>query len=186
MTPRPIARRALRSGVVGAAMVFALVGCGVNLGSSGSSSDQSQLGKFYGQSLTWTACEGELQCASFDAPLNYAEPDGPTVAIVIASGIGETIKMLKSPAKDPTKRLGSLVVNPGGPGGSGYEFAQYASGTISPAVMAQYDVVGFDPRGVARSTPIKCLDGPETDKFISTLGAPANAEQQRPRRQVRP
>ncbi len=174
MTPRPIARRALRSGVVGAAMVFALVGCGVNLGSSGSSSDQSQLGKFYGQSLTWTACEGELQCASFDAPLNYAEPDGSTV----------TIKMLKSPAKDPTKRLGSLVVNPGGPGGSGYEFAQYASGTISPAVMAQYDVVGFDPRGVARSTPIKCLDGPETDKFISTLGAPANAEQQRRVEQV--
>ena len=124
--------------------------------------------------MTWTSCEGELQCASFEAPLNYAEPAGPAVMI----------KLLKSAAKDPTKRIGALVANPGGPGGSGYEFAQYAGGTISPSVMAAYDVIGFDPRGVARSTPIRCLDGPQTDQFLSTVGAPANAAQQQQVEQV--
>ena len=161
----------LRAAVGLAAVV--LTGCGVQLG-SGTSSEQSDLDKYYRQSMTWTSCEGELQCASFEAPLNYAEPAGPAVMI----------KLLKSAAKDPTKRIGALVANPGGPGGSGYEFAQYAGGTISPSVMAAYDVIGFDPRGVARSTPIRCLDGPQTDQFLSTVGAPANAAQQQQVEQV--
>ena len=89
-----------------------------------------------------------------------------------------TIKMLKSPAKGSDKRFGSLVVNPGGPGGSGYEFA-IRQRTISPAVMAQYDVVGFDPRELKAQHLIKCLDGPETDKFISHPRSPCQREQQR-------
>ncbi len=125
------------------------------------------LSRFYGQSITWSACDGEFQCGSFEVPLDYANPSGEAI----------TIKVLKAPATDKSKRLGSLVVNPGGPGASGIEFARYAGGTISPAVLAQYDIVGFDPRGVIESTPIKCMDGPQTDRFLSTLGAPATAGQ---------
>lgn len=154
--------------------VAAVLGACSQPGASGDPSAVNDLSRYYDQSITWTACEGEFQCGSFEVPLDYANPSGDAI----------TIKMLKSPAKDPTKRRGSLVVNPGGPGGSGIEFAQYASGTISPAVMAQYDIVGFDPRGVVQSTPIICLDGPQTDQFLATLGAPATPEQREQVEQV--
>lgn len=146
-----------------------LGGCALPSGASDTGEQgQPDLARFYNQSLTWTACEGEFTCASYQVPLDYTKPSGEAI----------TIKILKSPAKDPTRRLGSLVVNPGGPGASGIELAQYASGVVSPEVLAAYDIVGFDPRGVAKSTPIECLDGPQTDQLISTVGAPANAAQQ--------
>ena len=154
------------------ATLLGATGCGLfgsaDNGDRGPGNNQAELSRYYGQSVTWSACEGSYQCAQYQVPLDYSNPAGESI----------TIKMLKSPAKDPTKRLGSLVVNPGGPGGSGIEFAQYASGTISSSVLDQYDVIGFDPRGVAKSTPIECLDGPQTDQLIATLGAPATATQE--------
>lgn len=129
--------------------------------------DVGDLSRYYDQSITWTACDGEFTCGSFEVPLDYANPTGEAIMI----------KVLKAPATDKSKRLGSLVVNPGGPGASGIEFAQYAGGTISPSVLAQYDIVGFDPRGVVKSTPITCMDGPATDRFLSTVGAPATPAQ---------
>ena len=129
--------------------------------------EPGDLSRFYNQSITWTACKSEFQCGTFDVPLDYSNPSGETI----------TIEVLKAPATDQAKRLGSLVINPGGPGASGVEFAQYAGGTISPSVLAAYDVVGFDPRGVVASTPIVCMDGEQTDQFLASLGAPADAAQ---------
>ena len=155
-------------GAVLAGLVL-LVGCGTSSGASDSGSQaQPDLSRFYNQSVTWTACEDDFQCASYQVPLDYNNPSGEAI----------TIKMLKSPAKDPTHRQGTLVVNPGGPGASGIELAQYAASLVSREVLAAYDIVGFDPRGVVKSTPIECLDGPQTDQLISTIGAPVNAAQQ--------
>ena len=114
------------------------------------------LAEFYQQEPSWKACTAGFQCAKVKVPLDYADPEGPTMRLALtrlkASGTG--------------KRIGSLLVNPGGPGGSGLEYAQRARTTISPGVRARYDVVGFDPRGVGESDPIDCLDDKDLDTFL--------------------
>lgn len=74
------------------------------------------LSAYYGQNLTWTGCGGKFECATMSVPLTYDEPDGESI----------DIKLLRLPAADPEQRLGSLVLNPGGPGGSGIEYARAA------------------------------------------------------------
>lgn len=117
---------------------------------------------FYTQVLTWKNCENALQCATATAPLDWANPadDSIELALVRSKATG-------------SNRLGSLLLNPGGPGGSGYDFvAQSENGGVTAAVQAQYDIVGFDPRGVGKSTPITCGDDPKVlDHFL--YGDPA-------------
>ncbi|MDQ0754226.1 alpha/beta hydrolase [Arthrobacter sp. B3I4] len=113
----------------------------------------AELRSFYSQQLNWTRCEGDFQCAKVKVPLDYSKPDGGTIEIAA----------LKLAAKSGNKK-GSLLVNPGGPGGSGYDFVKDAGTTnISDKVRAAYDVVGFDPRGVKRSAPVTCLTDRERD-----------------------
>jgi len=127
------------------------------------------LQKFYSQQLTWGSCAGYgssdlgkmamgvpgVQCARMDVPLSYSEPDGPSVQIAV----------VRKPAQGPGQRIGSLVINPGGPGASGTEAA--AALTVTPSMSklnARFDVVGFDPRGIGASRPqLKCLSGQERD-----------------------
>jgi pimeloyl-ACP methyl ester carboxylesterase len=84
--------------------------------------------------------------------------------------------LIRLRAGDPTHRIGSLVVNPGGPGESGIDFVREAAATIfSPEIRARFDIVGFDPRGVGSSTPVHCLD--TLDHFIprdATAATPAD------------
>jgi pimeloyl-ACP methyl ester carboxylesterase len=105
------------------------------------------LARFYDQRLDWTPCRGEYTCARVEVPLDYDNPAGPTIELAL----------LKVPASDPGRRLGSLLVNPGGPGVSALDYAQAADQVVSPAVRAVYDVVGLDPRGVGESTPLDCV-----------------------------
>ena len=113
----------------------------------------AELRSFYSQQLNWARCEGDFQCAKVKVPLDYSKPDGATLEIAA----------LKLAAKGGSKK-GSLLVNPGGPGGSGYDFVKDAGATnISDKVRAAYDVVGFDPRGVKRSAPVTCLTDAERD-----------------------
>ena len=113
----------------------------------------AELRSFYSQQLNWARCEGDFQCAKVKVPLDYSKPDGATIEIAA----------LKLAAKGGSKK-GSLLVNPGGPGGSGYDFVKDAGATnISDKVRAAYDVVGFDPRGVKRSAPVTCLTDAERD-----------------------
>jgi len=80
-------------------------------------------------------------------PLDYDNPTGPTIDIAVN----------EVPARQPADRIGALLVNPGGPGGSGTEFV--ASGLDLPGeVLDRFDVVGFDPRGVGQSTKLSCGD----------------------------
>ena len=119
-------------------------------------SDKEPLAKFYTQDLSWSPC-GPDQCARLTVPIDYSNPDGGTVKLHV----------LRVPAKNPSKRIGSLLVNPGGPGASAAEgYAQFADFIVTKPVRASYDIVGFDPRGVGSSSPITCLNNRELDSFL--------------------
>ncbi|MBF6066073.1 alpha/beta fold hydrolase [Nocardia terpenica] len=100
--------------------------------------------------LQWRACGDGLHCATMEVPLDYSDPDGGTIRIAV----------IRRSATDSAHRAGSLVVDPGGPGVSGVEFVRDNADYFSPAVRAHYDLIGFDPRGVAASTRVHCGDGP--------------------------
>ncbi len=97
-----------------------------------------------GGRLEWSRCDGGFQCATVQVPLDYKNPQGKSLGL----------KIVRRPATDPSARVGSLLVNPGGPGGSGIDFAEGFS--LPPDVSKHFDIVGFDPRGVGRSAPIEC------------------------------
>ncbi len=126
-------------------------------------SDKENLARFYTQDLAWSEC-GNSQCARLTVPIDYSHPDGGTIKLAV----------LRVAAKSPSKRIGSLVVNPGGPGGSGVDYARAADFIVTKPVRAAYDIVGFDPRGVGSSSPIKCLDNRELDTFLGTDPTPDN------------
>src|SRR4051812_33658347 len=117
----------------------------------------SSLKKFYEQSLTWSKLGGGIDSTYVKVPLSWDDPSGAIIRIAVArhsAGSG---------------RLGSLLINPGGPGGSGYEFVdQYSSYIVTDAVLKKYDIIGFDPRGVGRSLPaITCYKDPkQEDKLL--------------------
>jgi len=97
------------------------------------------------QPVTWTTC-GALQCGSVTVPLDYANPDGPTIQIAV----------VRHPALDPSERIGSLVINPGGPGASGINDLPNELSVLTPELLDRFDIVSFDPRGVERSSPVEC------------------------------
>ena len=120
----------------------------------------STLSPYYGQKLTWRTCGVPgFQCATMKAPLDYAKPTSGDIRLAVA----------RKKATGPGKRLGSLLVNPGGPGGSAVGYLQQYAGIGYPAeVRAHYDMVAVDPRGVARSEPVECLTGREMDAYTQT------------------
>ncbi|MER7231473.1 alpha/beta hydrolase [Streptomyces olivaceus] len=124
----------------------------------------AELSPYYEQKLGWRDCGVPgFQCATMKAPLDYAKPADGDVPLAVA----------RKKATGPGKRLGSLLVNPGGPGGSAIGYLQQYAGIGYPEkVRAQYDMVAVDPRGVARSEPVECLDGREMDAFTRTDATP--------------
>ncbi|WP_329235225.1 MULTISPECIES: alpha/beta hydrolase [unclassified Streptomyces] len=101
--------------------------------------------------LKWTGCGTKsyptLQCATVTAPLDHDNPSGRPVTLAL-SRIPHTAKTSQGP----------LLVNPGGPGGSGLSMAGFVAASLPKKLAAQYDVIGFDPRGVGKSRPaLNCL-----------------------------
>ncbi|MDO4888190.1 MAG: alpha/beta hydrolase [Actinomycetaceae bacterium] len=88
-------------------------------------------------------------------PLNYEDPDGKTIKIA-----------LRKHKAEGDKAIGSLFVNPGGPGASGVAMLDNANTTFSQDVRNAYDIIGFDPRGVGKSTPVDCLDDKELGDLL--------------------
>ncbi|MFS3127301.1 alpha/beta hydrolase [Nocardioides sp. Bht2] len=127
---------------------------------------------YYDQTISWEAC-GRNQCAWVEVPLDYAKPQGERIKL----------RMIKIAAGEPSRRIGSMVINPGGPGGSGVEYAKQADYAFGKVVRDRYDIVGFDPRGVGASAPIDCLTDAELDAWYAkdpTPDTPAEvAEAQR-------
>jgi pimeloyl-ACP methyl ester carboxylesterase len=123
------------------------------------------LESFYEQEVAWEDCDGG-DCATLTVPIDYEQPDGATIELAL----------LKVPAGN--SKEGSLVVNPGGPGASGVDYARQAGMAVSDEVREQYDIVGFDPRGVARSAPIECFDDAEMDEYLGSDPSPDNAAEE--------
>lgn len=113
------------------------------------------LGGFYAQTLAWTACGTGAECATVKVPLDYADPAGQQIDLAV--------KRLRS--TDATVRRGALLVNFGGPGGSGTASLEAWAARLDPKVRAAYDLVGFDPRGVMGSTAVECLNDAEMDRM---------------------
>jgi pimeloyl-ACP methyl ester carboxylesterase len=97
--------------------------------------------------LSWHSCSSQgasLQCARLQVPLDYSHPSGRKI----------TLALSEVPATAPaSQRQGALLVNPGGPGGSGLSLASFVAEGLDPSVAAKYDIIGFDTRGVGSSVP---------------------------------
>ena len=114
----------------------------------------ASLVKFYEQPLEWHDCGGP-ECARLDVPLDYANPTGPSISLSV------------SRTKATGDRVGTLFVDPGGPGGSAADYAKAAVAVVDPAVLAAYDVVGVDPRGVGGSAAVHCLTDAQVDRLAA-------------------
>ncbi|HEX3005732.1 MAG TPA: alpha/beta hydrolase [Angustibacter sp.] len=115
-----------------------------------------RLAAYYRQKLTWHTC-GRDQCTRLEVPLDYDHPDGKAIQLAV----------LKVPASSRSGRVGSLVVNPGGPGGSGVSYAAAGSLQFGDPLSRSFDIVGFDPRGVGQSDPLKCVTTKELDALVA-------------------
>lgn len=97
--------------------------------------------------LRWRSCGGSgLQCSTLTVAQDYANPAGRQVDIAL----------IRAPARDKDGRVGSLVVNPGGPGASGVDFVANAVTSFPSELRDRFDIVGFDPRGTGKSAPVDC------------------------------
>jgi pimeloyl-ACP methyl ester carboxylesterase len=106
--------------------------------------------------LDWQPCADatSFDCATLRVPIDWQRPAGGAVDLAV----------VRQRASDPARRIGSLVVNPGGPGGSGLDYVKQGSAALSPDLLARFDLVSWDPRGVGQSHPVQCdsqlLDNP--------------------------
>lgn len=125
------------------------------------------LAAFYGQRPAWEPCRSEFFCATVKVPLDYREPTGETIDLAL----------LKVPASG--ERIGSLVVNPGGPGAPGTDYAAAAGQVFGKPLRQRFDIVGFDPRGVGDSRPVDCLSDEELTAYIAADPDPDTPEEER-------
>lgn len=109
----------------------------------------------YNQTPNWSLCEGGVfQCATVQVPIDWDKPEGKTFALALIR-------------KVTNKAIGSLVLNPGGPGGSGYDFLKNNWADLGTNdLRSAYTFVSFDPRGVSRSAGVKCLNAKDTDHLL--------------------
>lgn len=155
-----------------AAAVLLLSGCttwfpnaSTDGGSTGAAAGQStptgeqveaDLQPFYGQTLAWSDCGGGFECTKAQVPLDWSDPTGEPISLAL----------IKQPAKSGT-RQGTLFVNPGGPGVSALDFVKDSVDfAVDPSVQQQYDIVGFDPRGVGQSSAVDCVTPAQMDAYL--------------------
>ncbi|MCW1250619.1 alpha/beta hydrolase [Acaricomes phytoseiuli] len=161
MRSRPALRRSLKALALTTAAGLALSGCMASSPESSQTSSPNpaaqqappELQRFYEQSVQWNSCERDMLCTTVNVPVDYSAPEGETIDLAL----------IKLPAGGNSQ--GPVVVNPGGPGGSGYDLvSQNATQQFSQDLRNAYDIVGFDPRGVKRSSPVTCISDEERDR----------------------
>ena len=143
------------------ALTASLTGCGMSLffpvveESTPIPEDvDASLQPYYSQVLRWEQC-GEFLCSTARAPLDWDEPSADEIELAL----------IRKPAEG--NGIGSLFVNPGGPGVSGYDFVAGSLDVgVSEALQDRYDIIGYDPRGVGRSTAVSCYDAEELDTLV--------------------
>ena len=112
--------------------------------------------------VRWSACGGGYQCSNLRVPVDYAKPKGRTIPLAL----------IELPSTDPGHRIGTLVVDPGGPGDSGVGFLRQSAGVYSDVLRQRFDIVAFDPRGVAASAGIRCGTDAQLDRLFHTDQSP--------------
>jgi pimeloyl-ACP methyl ester carboxylesterase len=133
--------------------------------------------------IEWTDCDQPIQeaiadqpgadrdlafsCGRMEVPITYDEPQGRTLPLFLVRVV----------AAGQADRIGSLVVNPGGPGASGADAAIGLALTMPQETLNRFDLIGFDPRGVALSTPVQCISDEMKDELVASEPRPATEEQ---------
>lgn len=163
---RPRRGKRLRTVAIACALVGVLVlsSCSMLFGLLDVWSGQSGKAKlpkvegtnFSAQQPEWVDCYEGMQCAKVNAPLDWDDPEGDRIELAL----------VKQPALSGAP-IGSLFVNPGGPGASGVEYvASSIDYAVGEPLQEQFDVIGWDPRGVGSSTPVRCLDDAGMDEVL--------------------
>ena len=127
---------------------------------------EEPLAAFYEQDAQWRNC-GNAECARIEVPLDYQNPRGATIELSVT----------RVPAREES--IGALLVNPGGPGGSAFEYAKAADFIVSPIIRDSFDIVGVDPRGVGGSEPVECLTDRQIDAIFAADGTPDTPQEVR-------
>jgi pimeloyl-ACP methyl ester carboxylesterase len=173
---------------VGLATILALSGCSsfsdaVAAGSSKSAPASTKAAEPKAKSINWSDCDEQIQplianqpgsdrnlkfeCGRTEVPISYTEPKGATLPLFLVRVV----------MAGQTNRIGSLVINPGGPGASGADAAIGLSLTLPADVMSRFDIVGFDPRGVGLSTPIQCISDDVKEQMVAAEPRPTTDAQ---------
>jgi hypothetical protein len=121
--------------------------------------------------LVWVDCGAGLQCATARVPLDYDNPNGPRISLAL----------IRLPAGDPSRRIGSLILGAGGPGESGVDIVRgFGRFLGTEELRARFDVVGFGPRGIDRRTPLRCFDTlAEAQAALAPFPFPVTAQEER-------
>lgn len=147
--PRPPLSRLWVIPTVVLSLLFALAGAPpAQAADRTSSTEARRVDRVRKPKLNWVeAADGSGYSATVKLPRDYDRPTGATVSIAL----------FKIPAADPANRIGTLFLNPGGPGGSGVEIALAATGFLTQSVLDRFDIIGFDPRGTNASSRVRCF-----------------------------
>lgn len=171
-----------RLGVLGAILALTVTGCTAHEptgesepgesegeGAAGTAPDEDEsvgpfptdpeqgLEAFYDQEIDWEDCEDGRHCGSVTVPLDYAVPEGPTIEIVFVATSLEDRPF--------------LLINPGGPGSSGYDIvADQPDSFFTAELQEEFNILGFDPRGVGRSEPVECMSDDDYDAWNQLTG----------------
>ena len=114
------------------------------------------------QTLHWSSCQKRFECTRLSVPLDDTVSNGPTISLAL----------IRLPAADQSHRIGSLVVNPGGPGASAVQYIHDEARTLPATIRDRFDIVGFDPRGTGGSAPVNCASN--LDSFYNLQFAPTS------------
>lgn len=160
--PQPRGTRALKVVTAAVAAVVLLSGCQLSgpEATGPATADPAvigavpaQLKPYYTQQVEWKKCEEDFTCTRVEVPRDYADPGGERIELAVIRA-------------STANAQGSIIVNPGGPGGSGYEaVSETLKSVASDRLREDYNILGFDPRGVGRSAAVQCLPDSERDAF---------------------
>ncbi|MEU2494717.1 alpha/beta hydrolase [Streptomyces sp. NPDC007883] len=169
-----------------ATLLLVTAGCSDGDGGGGNGSGEQRDRDLGSQSLDWKPCpapsEAEgggtapsplpggttWECSFMEVPRDWAKPGGETIELAL----------IRAKARDQADRIGSLIFNFGGPGGSGVSTLPAAAQDFE-RLRARYDLVSFDPRGVGRSQPVECLDDPELDQYYAQDATPDDSAEEK-------
>ena len=140
----------VRRAWLGIVLIVTAVACSDGV-STETESNQRQIAavREWSSSLEWEDCAGGLECTTFEVPYDYENPSIGTFRLPVTRRLANNL----------SERIGTLLINPGGPGAAALDYVAYADQVFSNSIVDRFDIVAWDPRGVGQSDPhIDCVD----------------------------